>query len=170
MKSTFLPFFHFKEFSADQFSKSTALSVKYVFTTYMMIKRYSKHFCTMYIPSLHFRHYLWQRANNLWTVSTNLLTVSTWKLHFILWKLVRWSNISPRIMPQMPGDACKKKKPFNFNKKPWEEHSLQIEEEKGKALTQESQRQIEDPKTPKKEGREGGKLSRPPLICKEFSC
>ena len=54
MKSTFPPFFHFTEFSADQFSKSTALIVKYVFTTYIMIKRYSKHLCTMYILSWHF--------------------------------------------------------------------------------------------------------------------
>ena len=56
---------------------------------------------------LAFSHYFWQRTTNLWTVSTNLWTVSTWKLYFILWKLVRWSNISPRFMPQMPGVACK---------------------------------------------------------------
>ena len=115
MKSTFPPFFHFTEFSADQFSKSTALIVKYVFTTYIMIKRHSKHLCTLYILSWHFHHYFWQRTTNLWTVSTNLWSVSTWKLYFILWKLVRWSNISPRFMLHMPGVACEGEEAFQHS-------------------------------------------------------
>ena len=168
MKSTFPPFFHFTEFSADQFSKSTALIVKYVFTTYIMIKRYSKHLCTLYILSWHFHHYFWQRTTNLWTVSTNLWTVSTWKLYFILWKLVRWSNILPRFMPQMPGVACKGEEAFQHSTRNLERSPVSEEgRKKGKALTQESQRQIEDPETLKKGGREGRELSWPPLICKD---
>ena len=86
MKSTFPPFFHFKEFSADQFSKSTALIVKYVFTTYIMIKRYSKHLCTMYIPSLHFHHYFLAKNNQLMNSFNQLMNSFNLEITFYIMK------------------------------------------------------------------------------------
>ena len=63
-------------------------------------------------------------------------------------------------MPQMPGVACKGEEASQHSTRNLERSPVSEEgRKKGKALTQESQRQIEDPKTPKKEGREGGKLS-----------
>ena len=109
MKSSFLPFFHLTEFSADQFSKSTALIAKYVYTTYIVIKRYS-HLCTIKA-----RTFIITFGKEQPTYSFNQLMNSfNLKLHIIQWKLVRWSNISPRSTPHMPGVAWKGKKPFNI--------------------------------------------------------